>query len=238
MEGFTYTDIFETKGIEYLVIIAFLLLIIPFWYMLTRRKTSAEAAHVRSGLVALADIKIPGGIFFSRNHSWAYLESNGLARLGIDDFISRVAGNLSINVIRGAGTDIKKGELLAEAIHKGRKLKIVSPVSGRIKQINEQIHAGISSDPYGKGWLCKVVPADWKKETGTYMLGAEAGNWIKNELERFRDMVASFVAANATGTPQPVLQDGGELRGYPLSEMPEEAWAVFEKTFLNLEVGT
>ena len=32
MDGFTViSNIFDTKGIEYLVIIAFLLLLIPFW---------------------------------------------------------------------------------------------------------------------------------------------------------------------------------------------------------------
>jgi len=36
MEGFTYVDIFATKGIEYLVIILFLLLIIPFWKFLSK----------------------------------------------------------------------------------------------------------------------------------------------------------------------------------------------------------
>ena len=36
MEGFTYVDIFATKGIEYLLVIVFLLVIIPFWMFLNR----------------------------------------------------------------------------------------------------------------------------------------------------------------------------------------------------------
>jgi hypothetical protein len=31
MEGFTYVDIFSTKGIEYIIVIAFLILIACFW---------------------------------------------------------------------------------------------------------------------------------------------------------------------------------------------------------------
>jgi glycine cleavage system H protein len=31
MENFTYVDIFSTKGIEYIVVIAFLILIVCFW---------------------------------------------------------------------------------------------------------------------------------------------------------------------------------------------------------------
>ncbi len=37
MDGFTYINIFETKGIEYLAIIAFLVMLIPFWLLLNRK---------------------------------------------------------------------------------------------------------------------------------------------------------------------------------------------------------
>ena len=37
MDGFSYYNIFDTKGIEYLVVIAFLLLLIPFWLALNKQ---------------------------------------------------------------------------------------------------------------------------------------------------------------------------------------------------------
>ena len=37
MEQFTYNNIFETKGIEYLLIIGFFLVLIPFWLILNKR---------------------------------------------------------------------------------------------------------------------------------------------------------------------------------------------------------
>jgi glycine cleavage system H protein len=36
METFTYVNIFDTKGIEYLLVITFLILIVSFWRYLTR----------------------------------------------------------------------------------------------------------------------------------------------------------------------------------------------------------
>ena len=36
MDGFSYINIFDTKGIEYLVIIAFLVMIIPFWIIINK----------------------------------------------------------------------------------------------------------------------------------------------------------------------------------------------------------
>ena len=40
MDGFTYYNIFDTKGIEYLFIIAFLILLIPFWIIINKDKQS------------------------------------------------------------------------------------------------------------------------------------------------------------------------------------------------------
>lgn len=36
-ELFTYTDIFATKGVEYLIIIAFFILIVAFWGLVNMR---------------------------------------------------------------------------------------------------------------------------------------------------------------------------------------------------------
>jgi len=38
MEGFTYLDIFATKGVEYLVVIFYLIVVIGFWRYLTGNK--------------------------------------------------------------------------------------------------------------------------------------------------------------------------------------------------------
>jgi glycine cleavage system H protein len=47
MEGFTYVDIFATKGIEYLLVISVLLLFVPFWRMVTQpaKKVYKEAEN-------------------------------------------------------------------------------------------------------------------------------------------------------------------------------------------------
>ncbi len=48
MDGFSYNNIFETKGIEYLVIIAFFLILIPFWIKLNKKVKTTE--HVQKTL--------------------------------------------------------------------------------------------------------------------------------------------------------------------------------------------
>jgi hypothetical protein len=40
---------------------------------------------------------------------------------------------------------------------------------------------------------------------------------------------------HAPGTPETVLQDGGELRDQTLTQLPDEIWHDFQKEFLTPE---
>jgi glycine cleavage system H protein len=70
MDGFTYYNMFDTKGIEYLVVIAFLLLLIPFWLALNRRVNVKETVRKALGVLSANVLRIPQGVFYSKNHTW------------------------------------------------------------------------------------------------------------------------------------------------------------------------
>ncbi len=84
MDAFSYQNIFETKGIEYLVVIAFLILLVPFWILLNRRIKSRGMVRKEPGVLTASTLKIPRGMFFSRNHTWAFLEMSGNAKVGLE----------------------------------------------------------------------------------------------------------------------------------------------------------
>lgn len=239
MEGFSYTNIFETKGIEYLIIIAFLFLIIPFWVILTRPKRVVSKVKRTSGALSHTSLKIPMGIFFSRNHTWAYLESTGIAKAGFDDFLIRVAGSVNIKFLGEEGQTILKGQPVAELEHNGRIMKVVSPLSGTIFQINP-LFSGIPEDNENidDSWIYRIRPADWKGETSHFFLAGEAAEWFKREVERFKEMVAAYSSESIPGNPLPVMQDGGELKDVALADLPDQAWLTFEKSFLTSEQQT
>jgi len=235
MDGFTYDNLFATKGIEYIIIIAFLLLIIPFWVLLN--KPLAVNKKLRSALSTLSAsiLRIPQGIFFSNNHTWAHMQKSGDARIGLDDLLLHLTGPVKLTMIRGAGATVSKGEVVSEICHDGRRLIIASPVSGEIVAVNhiaENDPSILNSDPYGKGWIYSIRPSAWIAETGSFHLASEANTWFKKELERFRDFVARS-ASRYTPEVQPVLQDGGELLDNPLAAMPAEVWDDFQEEFLK-----
>lgn len=230
MEGFSYTDIFETKGIEYIIVIAFLIIVIPFWLILNRKKSPVlRSLDVSAGFIP-GLIDIPMGIFFSRNHAWTYLERSGLAKTGIDEFILRAAGKVKMKYLKKEGEIIRKGEIMAEIIQDGKKLRVLSPLSGVIESVN---YKPAQSSDYSGSWAYGVRPTAWIAETGSYFMADEAVSWIRKEFERFRTVMDEYF--NRSGQAITILQDGGEIQNNPLSEMPDEAWHIFEKSFLTSE---
>ena len=87
MEQFVYSDIFDTKGIEYIIVIFFFMLLIPFWYLLNRpaklKKAVGDAIHA----INLQALRIPQGLLFNRNHTWSHMEKSGVASVGMDDLL-------------------------------------------------------------------------------------------------------------------------------------------------------
>jgi glycine cleavage system H protein len=235
MDGFSYHNIFETKGIEYLIIIAFLCLIIPFWIIINRRTVQMHVKKVLGSLSA-AVLRIPKGIFFTKAHTWAYLERSGNAKVGLDDFLLHITGEIKFSNLKHKGDFIVKGELMAQIDQNGKVLSINSPVSGKIMAANTAILDNpliVNEDPYEKGWIYLIQPVEWVEETSTYYLSENAVSWTKREMERFKDFMAETTRKYSPESGMLILQDGGELCDKPLSELPCEVWHDFQKSFLN-----
>ena len=236
MNGFTYTDIFDTKGIEYIVIIGFLLLLIPVWVLVNRPLNLKQRVGSALGVLTGKILRIPQGLFLSRNHTWTYLERSGLARVGIDDLLQHITGNVELECLHAPGKHVSKGEVIARIARDGKQLDISSPISGKIQNVHtslEQEPGAINEDPYGKGWIYKIKPERWLDDTFTCYLAAEAGEWLKRELGRFRDFIAETINRNSPESSPAILQEGGELCDNPLAEMDEAVWKDFQRMFLS-----
>lgn len=236
MDGYTYINIFETKGIEYLAIIAFLILLIPFWLLLNKKAKISNQIYEASGILSDKILNIPQGLFYGKNHTWAHLEKSGTASVGLDDLLLHLIGEVRLTYFKNPDDTIKKGEFLAEINQKGKLLRIYSPISGRILLTNPLLQESpemLNEDPYGKGWICKIQPANWVEETKSYFLAEEAVKWSSKELERFKDFLALSMVKHSPEPEMVILQDGGELCDKALSSMPGEIWQDFQHEFMN-----
>ncbi len=236
MDGFSYIDIFETKGIEYLVIIGFFAVLIPFWIILNKKGRVRQTNPATDGVLTARGLRVPQGLFYSKNHTWAYMEQSGNAKVGLDDLLLQLTGDVSIHELKKPGDLIRKGDLLTEICQNGKTLKITSPISGKIMDANnllEGLPGLLNDDPYKKGWIYKIKPANWVQDINTCFMAETATNWATVELERFKDFLANSMRKYSTEPAMIILQDGGEICNHPLTEMPDEIWKDFQHEFLN-----
>jgi glycine cleavage system H protein len=235
MEGFSYTNIFDTKGIEYIIIIFFFLILIPFWIIMNRKSEAVKQIQQAVNVFTASVLRVPKGLLFSKNHAWVHLEKSGDTKIGIDDFLLHIVGEIRLIMLKSEGGKICKGDVIAEIEQRGKRLKILSPVSGMIIGTNSVIAENAEimvSDPYGEGWIYAIQPSNWKAETSGFYFADEAVQWIGNELQRFKDFLSVTLSKNSE-TPMLVFQEGGELQMNPLEGLNPEVWNDFQNEFLD-----
>jgi glycine cleavage system H protein len=236
MEGFTYTDIFATKGIEYLIIVGFFLVLVPFWMLLTKKQAPQAEIKTSPKVLTSGTVNMPQGIFFSRYHTWAYLEKQGEAKVGLDDLLLHLTGKVNIVLFKNRGEVIKKGEPLAQVHYNGNNLQVLAPVTGEILKSNNLILRNpsvIKDDPYQQGWIYALKPLNWKTDIDSCFLAEDATNWAVDELHRVKEFLAVASSRMVTEPAQLVMQDGGEITEKVLTLFPQEVWKDFQENFLS-----
>jgi len=238
MEQFTRVDIFDTKGIEYLFVIGYLLILILVWRVFRNPRRAIERIQSVISTLSAGIMRIPQGIFFNRQHTWTHLAESGAAKVGMDDFLQHVTGRVELIHLKEPGEIIKKGDVLTEIVQDGKHLRLFSPISGEVLQTNPMIQEKadiINEDPYDKGWIYQIKPSEWVKETNSYLLGEKASEWSRKEFERFKEFLSlGPLRSHATEPSMVLLQDGGEVRNNVLADLPDEVWDDFQKEFLDL----
>ncbi len=236
MDGFNYSNIFDTKGFEYIAIISFFIILIPFWIMLNKKGSIKQKITKVLNIFSFDMLKIPQGIYYSKNHTWAHMEKTGTASIGLDDFLLHTTGEVKLNNLKESGEIINKGDLLVELEKDDKLLQIFSPISGTVLQANTNLKENpqlLNNDPYGKGWIFKIKPTKWIDETKSCYLAEDSTNWAKTEMQRFKDFIAESTKKHSTEPSLVVLQDGGELVDHPLSEQSNAVWHDFQERFLQ-----
>ena len=199
-------------------------------------KVSPVYETVHNVVFSEKSLIIPKGLFFDKTHTWAFMEKEGAVRVGVDDFIQHVTGTITRLKMKKPGEKIVKGEQILSLIQNGKQLNIYSPVSGTITSANETLIRNssiINSSPYSDGWVYKIDPENWIKETRVMIMAERYAEWVKDEFVRLRDFLATILGANELRLSQVVFQDGGEIRDSLLEEFGPEVWEDFQTGFID-----
>ncbi len=216
---------------------AFVFLVVAVVRASLKRKTGIRSEDIEVTPALNADsILAPAGLFYDKTHTWAFIEQNGLVKIGIDDFLQHVTGPVSQIKMKASGEKVRKGEKILTLIQEGKQLDISSPVTGYIKTQNRSLlnnPSQINIDPYLSGWVYQIEPANWLRETRFMFMADKFKEWIEDEFIRLKDFLAASANSNAVVYNHIVLQDGGELTDNVLANLEPEIWEDFQTQFID-----
>jgi glycine cleavage system H protein len=111
------------------------------------------------------------GYFYHPEECWAAQEGD-LIRIGVTDFLQKIVGDLVFLDLPKTGDQIIRDGYAGTMETIKTTVDLVCPVGGRIAGVNSGLIDNpqpINSDPYGEGWLFKVVPSDWEVDKKNLM---------------------------------------------------------------------
>ena len=181
-------------------------------------------------------IAAPRGLYYDKTHTWAFMEQDGMVKIGIDDFLKHVTGQLTQIKMKSSGEKVRKGEKILTVVRDGKQLNLYSPVSGFIRKQNESLlttPSKINTAPYTEGWVYQIEPANWLREVSFMFMFDKYREWLEDEFNRLRDFLAVSANSNKVVYHHIVLQDGGELKDNVLSDLGPEVWEDFQTRFID-----
>lgn len=206
MEGGTVLDIFATKGVEYLVVIGYLILLVMLAGLFRPAVTELprRAASVSRRLAEVT------GTFFHPGHAWAReVPADDSVLVGWDDLARRVIGPPDEIRLPDPGTRVRLGQPAWSLSADGGTVEMLSPVEGEVLEVNPALAAQpdiLTRDPYGDGWLMRVRPDSRVALRRNLLSGPPARDWMRWAEERLGALLApEGVDAELATT----LADGG-----------------------------
>ena len=104
----------------------------------------------------------PDHLHYTEDHEWASYNGNEVT-IGITDFAQSQLGDVIFVELPEAGEEIIAGESFGEVEAVKTVSELFAPISGIICAVNEDLEDSpdkVNADPYGDGWLIKVIPSN------------------------------------------------------------------------------
>ena len=136
-------------------------------------------------MVMIEEYHLPDDLYYHSEHAWVKLEEDGTARVGMNDFYQRTAGDTTYIDLPFEGDEVEQGETCGKIQSAKWVGKFVAPLSGEIIEINEELEDDctlINTDPYGNGWIMKMRPSSLDEELGSLMKGPSVEPWIMEKI--------------------------------------------------------
>lgn len=174
----------------------------------------------------VAGFRLPDNLRYHPGHTWALSESPNLVRVGIDEFASKLAGQIERIVLPQRGQWIRQGQKIWTIFRDGSSVEMLSPIEGSVADVNDAATRDpelARKDPYGEGWLVTVHSPDARTNFRNLLGGALARWWTADAARRLQGKMPVLAGALA--------QDGGLAVDDLTAHMPDPEWATLAKEF-------
>jgi glycine cleavage system H protein len=129
---------------------------------------------------------MPDDLYYHKEHAWVRVESPEKVIVGMNDFYQKSAGDTTYMDLPFEGDDVSEGETIGKIQSSKWVGKFVSPISGEILEVNEELEDDctlINKDPYGGGWIVAIKPSDLDAELKNLYHGDAVSPWLEQEIK-------------------------------------------------------
>ncbi len=178
-----------------------------------------------AGFASVGGLTWRSGTYYAPTHAWLRARA-GQLRVGLDDLAGRLLRTVDSVALPAVGTFLKAGDAMLTMAAGRRGLIIPAPVDGTVIRVNRGLverPQAVVDDPYGRGWLVELHPAN--EEFRALRRDEDARKWLSGEAARL-----SHALEHATGI---LAADGGELVVPTHLLISDEQRSALEQQFLS-----
>ena len=134
-------------------------------------------------MVKVDGYEVPEGLYYSKEFAWIKIEGDKV-RMGITDYAQKQLREIVYAELPAAGTVLKQNEPYGTVESVKAVSDLVAAVSGTVEEVNAEAQSRpelLNEDPFVRGWLVIVKPANLQAELPTLMDFNQAVEWHKNQ---------------------------------------------------------
>ncbi len=151
-------------------------------------------------------------LFYHRYHCWAKVEDPDEVRIGLDGILARLFSRIKTIALPQEGEIATQGQCFAHIMQERHILQIISPLSGTIQNVNQLLKKNpqlLIRDPWDKGWLATIRPANLEHDLKSLMFGKKAMDWYQAKQQVIAEAGVVMLGPDKKSLGR-TLQDGGE----------------------------
>ncbi len=136
-------------------------------------------------MVKVDGYEVPEGLYYPKDFEWIKIEGDKV-RMGLTDYAQKSLREIVYAELPSAGAEVKQNEPYGTVESVKAVSDLIAAISGTIEEVNDEAQSKpelLNEDPYGKGWLLVVKPANLQAELANLMDFAKAVEWHKNQAK-------------------------------------------------------